>query len=187
MDPRRFLFLLSSSRRDGNSEALARAAAEHLPGQAEARWIHLDQHPLPAFEDTRHSSGFAEPEGDARMLAEATLWATDLVFVLPVYWYSLPAPLKLYLDHWSAWMRVPSLKLKEALVGRDLWAVVVDSDTEGEGSAEPALMSLRLTAEYMGMTWHGALQGHANKPGEVRGDAAAMAAAAEYFRQGVVQ
>ncbi|HJW09004.1 MAG TPA: NAD(P)H-dependent oxidoreductase [Holophagaceae bacterium] len=184
MDPRRFLFLLSSARHDGNSEALARAAARRLPEGAESRWIHLDLHPLPPFEDTRHSSGFAEPEGDARMLAEATLWATDLVFVLPVYWYSLPSPLKLYLDHWSAWMRLPSLKLKESLAGRNLWAVVVDSDTGNEGSAEPVLDSLRRTADYMGMRWRGALQGHANKPGEILGDAGAMAAAARYFGQG---
>ena len=178
---RRFLFLLSSTRRDGNSEALARAAAAQLPEGAEARWIRLDEHPLPPFEDVRHGTGFTEPEGDARMLAEATLWATDLVFVLPVYWYSLPAPLKLYLDHWSGWMRVPSLKLKERLAGRDLWAVVVDSDTEAEGSAEPVLDSLRRTAEYMGMRWRGALQGHANRPGEVMADATAMEAAGRFF------
>ncbi|HJU84494.1 MAG TPA: NAD(P)H-dependent oxidoreductase [Holophagaceae bacterium] len=182
MEPRRFLFLLSSSRRDGNSEALARAAAAHLPEGAEARWIRLDEHPLPAFEDLRHGAGFSEPVGDARMLAEATLRATDLVFVLPVYWYSLPAPLKLYLDHWSAWMRVPSLRLKERLAGHSLWAVVVDSDLEAEGAAAPVLDALRRTAGYMGMRWRGALLGHANRPGEILGDAAAQAHAADYFK-----
>ena len=42
------------------------------------------------------------------MLLDATLAATDLVFVAPVYWYSLPAAAKLYLDYWSAWLRFTS-------------------------------------------------------------------------------
>ncbi len=164
--PRRFLFLLASGRAQGNTEALARRAAEHLPEGAEARWIRLSEHPLPPFEDTRHSSGYGEPEDHARLLADATLWCTDLVFVAPVYWYSIPAPLKLYLDHWSGWMRVPSIKLREAMAGRRLWAVVVDSDQGNEGSAAPALETMRLTADFMEMQWMGALQGHGSKPGD---------------------
>lgn len=181
--PRRFLFLLASARREGNSEALARRAAEHLPPGSETRWIRLSEHPLPPFEDTRHSTGYGELEGQARLLADATLWATDLVFVAPVYWYSLPAPLKLYLDHWSAWMRVPSITLREAMAGRRLWAVVVDSDQEDEGSAAPALDTLRLTARFMEMQWMGALQGHGSKPGDALTPKALTAAEAYFGRE----
>lgn len=48
------------------------------------------------------------------------LVASALVFVAPVYWYSLPAPLKLDLDHWSAWMRIPGLDFKARLAGKSL-------------------------------------------------------------------
>ena len=40
---------------------------------------------------------------------------------------------------------------------------------------------LRRTADYMAMRWRGALLGHANRPGEIENDAAAVAAAARFF------
>ncbi|GDY74837.1 hypothetical protein SAV31267_043220 [Streptomyces avermitilis] len=47
--PRRFLFVLGSSRSNGNTELLARAAAEQLPGDVEQQWISLAGHRLPDF------------------------------------------------------------------------------------------------------------------------------------------
>jgi hypothetical protein len=54
---RRFLFLLASTRRDGNAELLARRAAAALPGDVAQRWLRLADLPLPAFEDVRHAQG----------------------------------------------------------------------------------------------------------------------------------
>src|SRR3954471_19437624 len=151
---RSFLFVVSSTRIGGNTETLARAAARTLSPEFEQTWIRLTDHPLPPFEDTRHSTGYAPPEGNAKLLCDATLAATDLVLVVPVYWYSFPTPLKLYLDHWSAWMRIPQLKFKETLAGRTLHGVVVDSDEDpADGSSLPVIDALRRTAEYMGMKW----------------------------------
>ena len=178
-----YLFVLGSTRVDSNSERLARRAAQALPAGTDARWIRLIDHPLPPFADTRHAGGYSAPDGNARLLCEATLAATDLVLVTPVNWYSVSWPLKLYLDHWSAWMRRPELAFERTLAGRNLWAVVVDSDAadDGEGSAVPVVDTLRRTAEYMTMNWRGALQGHANRPGEIEADTAAMQAATSYF------
>jgi multimeric flavodoxin WrbA len=186
---RSFLFLLASTRVGGNSEALARRAASALPSGVEQRWLRLIDHPLPPFADTRHSTGYAPPEGNARLLCEATLAATDLVIVTPVYWYSVSWPAKLYLDHWSAWMRIPELAFRSTLEGRSLWGVLVDSDTEADaaaaagGSSTPVVDTLRRTAEYMAMCWRGALIGHGNRPGEVESDAASLAAAERYFAE----
>ena len=179
---RRFLFLNGSTREGGNTEQLARTAAQSLPPSDEQRWITLLDHPLPPFTDIRHSGTYGMPEGNAKMLCDATLAATDLVFVAPVYWYGVPWPMKLYLDHWSAWMRVPELQFKQTLAGRTLHAIVVDSDEDpSEGSSLPVIDSLRRTAVYMSMLWHGALLGHANRPGEIAKDYAALEAAAHYF------
>src|SRR3954471_4967138 len=179
---RSFLFLVASTRPDGNTERLARAAARTLPAADEQRWIHLVDHALPPFRDTRHSTGFTMPDGAAKLLCDATLAATDLVLVVPVYWYSFPWPLQLYLDHWSAWMRLPELAFMDRMAGRPLHAVVVDSDTDpAEGSSLPVIDSLRRTAAYMKMTWRGALVGHANRPGEIEKDTAALADAERYF------
>ena len=180
---RHFLFLVSSARREGNSEQLARRAAAALPASATQTWLNLADLPLPAFDDRRHISAenwTPTIEGHAHTLLAATLAATDLVIVAPVYWYSLPAAAKLYLDHWSAWLRVPGWDFKTRMAGKTLWAVSCFSDTDPR-FAEPLKESLRLSAEYMHMQWGGQLLGSGNRPGEVFNDQAALAAADRFF------
>ena len=178
---RSFLFVVASTREGGNSELLARHAARSLPDTDHRNWLRLAEHALPPFADTRHSTGYVHPVGVARSVCYATRDATDLVIVTPVYWYSLPWTLAHYLAHWSAWMRIPEIGFKEALAGKRLHAIVVDSDEEGEGAAAPVVDALRRTAAYMGMEWRGALVGHANRPGEIERDAAALEAARSYL------
>lgn len=54
MAARSFLFVLGSSRPDGNTETLTRIAAEQLPTDTGQRWLSLRELPLPEFEDVRH-------------------------------------------------------------------------------------------------------------------------------------
>ncbi|MFF9642658.1 flavodoxin family protein [Kitasatospora aureofaciens] len=180
--PRRFLFLDASSRAGGNSEQLARLAAESsLPEGAEQRWLRLADHPLPPFQDLRHTGdgSYPEPVGHERILLEATLEATDLVFVAPLYWYTLPTTAKLYLDYWSAWFRVPGVNFLAGMNGGTLWDVTVLAGTEDK--AEPMIGTLKLTAEYMGMRWGGALIGNGTRPGDVLRDERALIAAKSFF------
>ncbi|GAB3649729.1 hypothetical protein GCM10027594_24990 [Hymenobacter agri] len=72
---RRFLFLLSSTRRLGNTEQLAYCAAHPLPPGTAQRWLHLLDYPLPSFFDRRHSGTYQPPTGNAQVLLEATLEA----------------------------------------------------------------------------------------------------------------
>ncbi len=76
---RRFLFVLGSARAEGNTELLARRAAEQLPADVEQRWIHLAEQPLPDFVDLRHDSEYVRPPSDTATgrLLDATLAATD--------------------------------------------------------------------------------------------------------------
>lgn len=179
--PRRFLFLLSSARRDGNTEQLARAAVASLPTGAAQRWLHLDDLPLAPFRDIRHDVGtYPHPSGPEETLAEATLWATDLVMCAPLYWYSVPASAKLYLDYWSGWMRVPGMEFKRRMAGKQMWVVSVFSD-EDPRMMEPLLGTMRLCAEYLAMTWSGALVGYGSRPGDVQRDAAALEQARSFF------
>lgn len=134
---RSFLFVVSSTRADGNTERLARIAARSLPATDAQTWLRLADYPLEPFADTRHSTGYVAPTGNAKLLCDATLAATDLVIVAPVYWYGFPWPLALYLDHWSAWMRIKELAFMDTMTGRALHAVVVDSDDE-KGGLVPA-------------------------------------------------
>jgi multimeric flavodoxin WrbA len=176
---------VTGSRRDGNSETLARRAATALPPGVEQEWLRLADLPLPAFEDVRHSGNgvYPEPGGSGRTLLDATLAATDLVFVAPLYWYGLPAAAKLYLDHWSGWMRVPGVDFLRHMAGKGMWAVTALSEID-YSVADPLLGTLRLTADYTGMRWSGSLLGYGNRPGDILEDKTALATAEAFFTGG---
>lgn len=170
--PRRCLFLLSSARPGGNSETLARRAAAGLPPETATDWADLARPALPAFADLR--PGAAAPAGRLAGLAAAVLAADDLIFVAPVYWYALPAPAKLCLDHWSGWLDLPGFAT--GLRGKRLWLITARADP-APGVPEPAERAMRMTADWLGLHWGGALHGIGDAPGEVAGDAAAWDAA----------
>jgi putative NADPH-quinone reductase len=100
--------------------------------------------------------------------------------VAPLYWYSVPARAKNYLDHWSGWMRVTGVDFLKRMAGKNTWAVSAISD-EDLTLADPLVETLRLTAEYVGMRWHGCLFGFGNRPGEILNDQAARQRAASFF------
>ncbi|MGW7085854.1 flavodoxin family protein [Streptomyces sp. NPDC054871] len=184
---RKFLFVLGSARADGNSETLARKAAEQLPPDAEQRWLHLADHPLPDFEDRRHEGtrprARPRPVGDNEaLLLDATLDATDIVVVSPLYWYSLSATTKRYLDYWDAWLEVPEVDFKNALEGRALWGVTALAHSEEE-VAEPLIGTLNHTAAFFPMRFGGVLLGNGSRPGNVLDDAEALARAKTFFAQ----
>jgi multimeric flavodoxin WrbA len=176
---RRFLFLLSSTRRLGNSEQLAYCAAHGLPSEIFQRWLHLLDYQLPNFVDLRHSGFYPLPAGHAKTLLEATLDATDIVLIAPLYWYSLPVPAKQYLDYWSAWLRTPSVDFRAKMRGKTLWLVVVSSGEQAE--AEPLEDSLKLTAQYMDMQWGGMLYGTGSRPNDIQDDSQALQRAKTFF------
>lgn len=176
------LFLLSSSRPSGNTEQLARRAATGLPENAVQTWVDLRDHALPPFEDIRHSAGeHPQPEGSAQILLEATLAATDLVLVAPLYWYTLPTLAKRYLDEWSAWMRVPDLNFKTRMAGKNLHLITVHTGDRTE--VEPLIGAVRLTADDMKMHFSGTLIGWGSRPGDVLKDEQALSQATAFFRK----
>ncbi|MGW3726532.1 flavodoxin family protein [Streptomyces sp. F001] len=180
---RRFLFLLGSSRSEGNTELLARRAAEQLPADVEQQWISLAEHPLPDFEDLRHDSDHVRPtQGDVALLLDATLAATDIVIASPLYWYSVSAHTKRYLDYWSGWLRTPGLDFKATLAGRILWGVTALAHEESE-VADPLIGTLNHSAAYMGMRFGGVLLGNGSRPGDVLDDTQALARAKTFFTQ----
>ncbi|MGW0332282.1 flavodoxin family protein [Streptomyces sp. NPDC003011] len=180
---RRFLFVLGSARREGNTELLARRAAEQLPADVGQQWISLADHPLPDFEDLRHDSDHTRPtEGDVALLLDATLAATDIVIASPLYWYSVSAHTKRYLDYWAGWLRTPGLDFKATLAGRTLWGVTALAHEEAE-VADPLAGTLNHSAAYMGMRFGGVLLGNGSKPGDVLKDTEALTRAKTFFAQ----
>ena len=179
---RHFVFVMASSRHGGNSEQLARLAASSLDASVKQTWISLADVELDDFLDQRHDGDgtYPMPQNGAARLLEATMDATDLVFVTPLYWYSLPTLAKRYLDHWSAWMRVPNLAFRERMAGKRFWNITVSAD-EDQSFAEPLIRSLQHTANYMQMVWQGSLVGYGNRPGDVMEHEESLQSARLYF------
>ena len=179
---RQFLFILGSARRDGNTEHLARHAAQSLPETIRQTWIHLLDHELPIFEDIRHheTRKYTLASEVEKTLLDATLAATDIVIASPVYWYSVSASTKLYLDHWSAWMRLEGVDFKSRMASKTLWAISALSDEDWSG-AQPLIETLKLSADYMKMNWGGVLLGYGNRPRDVLLDAPSIERAHKLF------
>lgn len=175
----RFLFLMSGGRPNGNSAQLAWAAADALPDAVRQDWIDLTTPALPPFRDLR-GEDVPPPDGRLAEIARALRAASDIVIVAPIYWHALPAPAKLLLDHWSNWLKVPSLDFATTLKGKGLWLITTRADPE-PGIVSPVEAMLRPTARFLGMDWRGALHGIGDRPGEVTQDKAAMERAARFF------
>ncbi|WP_163990418.1 flavodoxin family protein [Pyxidicoccus caerfyrddinensis] len=179
---RNVLFLLSSSREGGNAEQLARQAALSLPPGTVVDWLRLEEHLRQPFRDLRHApGGYPKPGPELLALAERTLAADELVIVSPVYWYNLSSTAQHYLEHWSWWLRVPELRFRERMRGRVLSFVTAHSSEEDDAVAQPPIQSLRLSADYLGLRWRGALIGHGSAPGQVLTDSRALDAAREFL------
>ncbi|MEV3988933.1 NAD(P)H-dependent oxidoreductase [Streptomyces sp. NPDC049837] len=178
---RSFLFVLGSSRADGNTEILARAAAEQLPAGVPQHWVDLNTLSLPDFQDGRHETTWSAGETEEE-LRRATLAATDVVIASPLYWYTVSAQTKRYLDYWSGWLTVPGSDFKERMAGRTLWGVTVMAH-EQEAVADGLVTTLNNSAAYMGMRFGGVLFGNGSRPGQVRNDERAMVRAKTFFQR----
>jgi multimeric flavodoxin WrbA len=183
MSSRSFLFLLASARKGGNTELLARHAAAELPAGNEQRWIRLSDMALAAYEDIRHREPARDrvPAGNERLLLDATLAATDIVIASPLYWYSISASAKLYLDYWSGWLRVGEAgSFRSRMREKTLWGISVYTGDD-PADADPLLGTLEKTAAYFPMRWGGLLLGQGNRPAEVLRDAPTLARAKVFF------
>jgi multimeric flavodoxin WrbA len=185
---RSFLFILGSARPNGNTELLARLAAKSIAEDAEQVWLSLLHDPLPLFEDIRHheTRKYSVANATEQMYLDATIASTDIVIASPVYWYSLSASAKLYLDHWSAWMRLPDLNLRQQMKGKTLWGVTGLSD-EGLLGVQPLIETLRLSANYMDMHFGGVLLGYGNRPGDILNDPPSIERAEKFFTRTEVE
>lgn len=176
---RRFLFLLSSARSGGNSALLAQAAAAALPAQAQG-WIDLSTAQLPPYRDLRPAT--AQPEGDLAAIMDAMRAASDIVIVAPVYWYALPAPAKLLLDHWSGWFDAAETGFADWAREKTVYLITARADPDPT-VPEPLEAMVTRSIRWLGMRWGGALHGVGDAVGEIAQDKAAMAAATGFLTE----
>ncbi|OYU18295.1 MAG: flavodoxin [Rhodobacteraceae bacterium PARR1] len=175
---RQVLFLCSSARPQGNARLLAERAAAGLGQDVGQDWIDLAALPLPAFHDCRPHGH--PPEGALATVWQAMALSTDIVFVAPVYWYALPAPAKLLLDHWSGWLDAPGMGFADRMRGKRLWLITARADPDPTVVA-PIEAMLHRAATWLNMAWGGALHGIGDAAGDVLTDADTLSRAPGFF------
>ena len=102
----------------------------------------------------------------------AELRASDAVLIAsPVYWFTMSAQVKLFMDRLYAFGAESYRPLKGKRVGIIL--TYGDADPFGSGAVN-ALRSFQDAFAYVGAPIEGMVYGSADKPGEVRADRALM-------------
>jgi hypothetical protein len=150
-----------------------------MPEDVRTDWLDLTTPVLPPFRDLR-GEGSPPPEGRLAEIAQLMKPASDIVLVAPVYWYALPAPAKLLLDHWSGWLDAPGYDFGIWIREKRMWLITCRADPDPSVVEGPEGM-VRKSAEWLGMEWGGALHGVGDAPGDVDGDLQCRETAPTFF------
>ena len=173
------LTIYSSSRRNGNSEKLAKRVTENI----NTTEIFLTDHAFKPIIDQRHLAKDFEPVHDGyKELLETFLKFDTYLFAVPVYWFSMPAQLKIFFDRWSQYMRDPQLNFKEQVSGKKVYLVITANDEPLEDITAPLIQQFRLICDFIGLELVEIIIGKGNKPGDIQHDELALHQAAELNR-----
>jgi multimeric flavodoxin WrbA len=140
------IVLFASSRRRGNTGALADAIAEGLGVEV----VDLSTLRISEFDYEHRNRG-----DDFEPLMVRLLGCNPIVFASPIYWYSCAPPMKVFLDRFSDYLDIPELlETGRRLRGKD--AYVACTSVRDEAS-EHFLGAFRDTFSYLGMHHCGVL------------------------------
>jgi len=136
--------LFSSSRRNGNTGRFMDRIALYLDIEV----VNLDELRMSAFDYEHRNRG-----DDFEPLMSRVLSHEQIVFATPVYWYSVSAAMKVFLDRISDYLELPDL-LADGRRLRGKTAFVVCTSISDDPSA--AFMgAFRETFDYLGMRFGG--------------------------------
>ncbi|ANE46373.1 NAD(P)H-dependent oxidoreductase [Paenibacillus swuensis] len=166
--------IYGSSRRNGNSEQLAKRLVEGF----EVDHIHLTEHHIEPIKDYRHSEKEPYPDDDYRSVIERVLAQDRLVFATPIYWYGASGLTKTFIDRWSQSLRENKDEFLAKLRGKSAWVIGIGDD-EPQLKGIPLIQQFQYIFEYTGTSFEGYILGKANRPGDILEDKFALASVEE--------
>ena len=176
MKAKKILVLLGSPRKKGNSTTLANqivAGAESAGATAEKIFLHgKDISPCQAcYACQRPDSKGCAIDDEMQPIYGKLIEADGWVIASPVYWFSMSAQTKLFLDRCFA---LPAYK-KDAFTGKRIAIAMSygDEDAFNSGCVN-ALRTFQDSARYVGANLVGMVYGSAEKPGEIKANDALM-------------
>ena len=184
MKQRKVLVFMGSPRARGNSTILAEQAAEGArKAGAEVeifRLAKMNIGPCLACEGCRKKgAGGCVRKDDMKPLYAKIRGADALIIAGPVYWFSISAQVKLFLDRLYAFGAEGYRPLKGKRIGVIL--TYADSDPFTSGAVN-ALRSFQDAAAYVGAKIEGLVYGSADKAGAIQSNAELLKDAGELGR-----
>jgi multimeric flavodoxin WrbA len=169
------LILKASPRERGNSAALAdqlAAGARTAGADVDIVSLHvLDIRPCDACDLCRENDGECVIDDDMQPLYPKLRAADAIVIATPVYWFTLSAQAKLFIDRWYALLGEKPC----ALPGKQFALVLTygDEDLHTSGGIH-ALATFEHMVTYLRGEMLGCVHGTANDPGDVQNQPALL-------------
>ncbi len=185
MGTKRIVIVKGSPRKSGNSATLAEQVekgAREAGAQVESFYLHgMDISPCDAC-DVCHGEAFpgCVIEDDMQILYPKLLSADAIVIASPVYWFTVSAQTKLFMDRCYALVDAEGYSLREKRIG--IVMSYGDADPFNSGAVN-AFRTFQDAFGYVGAEIIGMVYGSADEAGEIRGNAAVMAKACELGMQ----
>jgi multimeric flavodoxin WrbA len=169
MNNKSVMIVIGSPRKNGNSAALAlRAAAGARKAGAEVRVFRLhemDIKPCRACDWCRRKKKFScVIEDDMREVYPALRRAVGLAIASPIYWFTVSAQTKLFMDRLYAFVGPKGHGLKGKRIG--IMLAYADEDPFISGAAN-ALRTLQDCFRYVGAPIEGMVYGSAGPAGQI--------------------
>ena len=169
--------LFGGSRPQGNTAQLTQYALEGK----QYNWIDLTQYHFKPVRDYRHESKQIESYiDDYQLIIDQLLESDTVIFASPVYWYSVSASLKAFIDHWSETLIDNNYKdFKEKMAKKDFRLILVGGDCP-KVKAKPGITQMKYTLDFIGAELNGYIIGTAERPGDISKDMFALERAKEW-------
>ncbi|WP_175559267.1 flavodoxin family protein [Sediminibacillus albus] len=165
------LALLGSSRKEGNSEHLAKKALADIDYTS----IYLRDYQINPILDKRHDAeGFTSVNDDYERLLEAFLAHDIIVFATPLYWFGMSGQMKNFFDRWSQYMRDSRYNFKGEIPKKSAYTIVTGNSPDPKISALPLIQQFHYIFDYIGMEFADYIIGQANQPGDIANDSFAI-------------
>ncbi|PKN19722.1 MAG: hypothetical protein CVU71_04940 [Deltaproteobacteria bacterium HGW-Deltaproteobacteria-6] len=183
------LGILGSPRIGGNSDVLlsqALAGAKDA-GADSVEKIILDRKHISGCKDCKkcNKMGVCAVKDDMQEIQKKILDAYAVIHSCPVYFWSMTAQMKAYLDRWCVffdeewrWQKIYYPKMRAKRIG--LITVCGDPNVH---TADPIVHSFKSTAELTKLTWLGAVMASATNKGDITNNEKAIKEAFELGRK----
>jgi multimeric flavodoxin WrbA len=184
------LGIMGSPRIGGNSDILLdQALAGAKSAGAEVEKIILNQKKISGCHDCKKCSetGLCVLKDDMPEIQKKILEADAVIHSVPVYFWSMAAQMKAYLDRWHAFYDA-NWRCQKAyyprMKGKGMGLITVCGDANVH-TADPIVHSFKLTADFTRLRWIGAVMASASEKGEIARNETAKQEAYELGRKAV--